>query len=128
MARRKDSAQNITHTSMFTAIAKDTGFTGAQVNLIVNTFFDHLKAKMASGISVHVNGFAWFEVVYRQGLVVRNPQNSEPAVMKPRFVPKAQMSKMFKNYVKDRLVAITEEEYIEKRQQEILKKTREKRS
>lgn len=113
MPNNKDKSREINNSKLFPDVAKETGFSAAQVSLVVNSYIDHLKEKMGEGIAVNVKGFAIFGVVYTPAVPVRDPRNGTPMVMKPRFTPKAQMSRSFKQHVKDLLVPMNVFEYEE---------------
>ena len=80
-------------------VAKRTGFTKVETELIFHSIIDEIKKTLESGGRVDIRGFANFSVKRLQGREARNPKTNEKVWVKERFQPVCKISKLLNESV-----------------------------
>ncbi|GLB46887.1 transcriptional regulator [Philodulcilactobacillus myokoensis] len=81
-------------------VATKTGLTKKDATAAVNTVFDSIQSKLASGEKVQLIGFGSFEVRHRAARKGRNPQTGAEIQIPASKVPAFKPGKALKDAVK----------------------------
>jgi DNA-binding protein HU-beta len=81
-------------------IADDLGMSQKQVEEVVTSLLDEIKAQVAKGEKVTLTGFGTYSKKDRKGRTGRNPRTGEEIQIPASSVPAFSAGKQFKDYVK----------------------------
>jgi DNA-binding protein HU-beta len=83
-------------------IADDLGMSQKQVEEVVTSLLDEIKAQVAKGEKVTLTGFGTYSKKDRKGRTGRNPRTGEEIQIPASSVPAFSAGKQFKDYVKSK--------------------------
>lgn len=83
-------------------IADDLGMSQKQVEEVVTSLLDEIKAQVARGEKVTLTGFGTYSKKDRKGRTGRNPRTGEEIQIPASSVPAFSAGKQFKDYVKSK--------------------------
>lgn len=81
------------------AIAKDTGLTKKDTELVVKSFVENVSKSLEKGEDVQLIGFGTFSVGERAARTGHNPKTGEKITIKASKAPKFKAGKSLKNRV-----------------------------
>jgi len=94
----------MTKADVINDVAKATGFTKVEVELILDSILNSIKISLTKGERVDMRGFGSFLVKRREARDSRNPATNEIVKLDTRYLPMFKVSKILKTYINDKLI------------------------
>ena len=89
----------MTKADIIDRIAKGTGLTKLETEVVVNGFITTVKDILRDGEHIEIRGFGTFKTTRRAPRVARNPRTNEQLKIPARYVPVFKPSKSFQEEV-----------------------------
>ncbi|MES2389680.1 MAG: HU family DNA-binding protein [Bacteroidota bacterium] len=94
-------AVTVTKAEVIAKITDSTGIERAEVQSVVETFFEVIKGSMEKGESIYVRGFGSFINKRRAKKVARNISKNTAIVIEEHYIPSFKPSKQFVKKIKE---------------------------
>jgi len=94
----------MTKADIISDVAKSTGFTKVEVEILLDSIINSIKESLANGERVDMRGFGSFFVKRREARNARNPSTNEILKLDTRYIPAFKVSKILKDFVNSNLV------------------------
>ena len=94
----------MTKADIINDVSKQTGFTKVEVEVMLDSVINSIKASLANGERVDMRGFGSFLVKRREARNTRNPSTNEIFKLGARYIPSFKVSKILKEYVNKNLI------------------------
>ena len=91
----------MTKAEVIAKITESTGIERAEVQSVVETFFEVIKGSMEKGESIYVRGFGSFINKRRAQKVARNISKNTAIVIEEHYIPSFKPSKQFVKKIKE---------------------------
>jgi len=84
---------------LITAFSNSTEISLEDATLMVNAFYDSIRASLVNGDRVEIRGFGSFAVKEYKGYTGRNPKSGEIVNVPPKRLPTFRLGKEFKEFL-----------------------------
>ncbi|HOG76175.1 MAG TPA: HU family DNA-binding protein [Candidatus Marinimicrobia bacterium] len=96
---RKFGGENMTKADVVDIVARATGLTKVDTEVVINGFIETIKDALLNGERVDFRGFGNFSLKVRKPKKARNPGTNEEISLPSRIVPVFKPSKLFKGEI-----------------------------
>lgn len=80
-------------------LAEENGVSIDEATLVVNTFFDSIRAALLEGRRIEIRGLGSFKIKEYEGYSGRNPKTGEVVEVAPKKLPFFRAGKELKEYI-----------------------------